>query len=388
VFITLTASLAPWQQAIAQEARPDPIKIFGDYRLRLEVQDRSDSPDQAMLLSASTRVGFETPLNDALTALLEFEGVSPIARTISASASSPIEGAGIEVNRAQVSLDAGALNLVIGRQAISWDDERLVGTIAFRQNQQSFDAVTARYISPTWTLEASQVWRVNKVDAFAANRQEQSSGATLLRLSSSSPLGWLSLYGGQIGQSLDRDRLAGNSRTVGISLDGRRPIGAVTLLWKLDGAEQSIGRHSANTASPGYRRARFSVEGSRTAVSFGREVLDTDRGASFQPTLGSKRSFQGFAGVFARTPDFGVADTHLELRSVIGNFTPISNLSVLVRAHNFRSASGDMPLGSELDAGIAATLGVHRLSVEFAQFESQGFASDSRALWFTVGRRF
>ncbi len=60
---------------------------------------------------------------------------------------------GIELNTLNVNYRSAQWQLIVGRQRIDWDNQRFIGGNAFWQNEQTFDALTARWF---WG-EASQL---------------------------------------------------------------------------------------------------------------------------------------------------------------------------------------------------------------------------------------
>jgi hypothetical protein len=52
----------------------------------------------------------------------------------------------VEANRVQIQYRTKPLIVTLGRQRINLDDQRFVGSVAWRQNEQTFDAVRVEYM--------------------------------------------------------------------------------------------------------------------------------------------------------------------------------------------------------------------------------------------------
>ncbi|MEL0212519.1 MAG: alginate export family protein, partial [Novosphingobium sp.] len=53
------------------------------------------------------------------------------------------DGESIDLNRAQIMYKVKDFALTVGRQRINLDDQRFIGSVGWRQNEQTFDAVRA-----------------------------------------------------------------------------------------------------------------------------------------------------------------------------------------------------------------------------------------------------
>nr|MBP8245479.1 alginate export family protein [Phenylobacterium sp.] len=141
-------------------------------RLLLEVRARYEGVDQtktAVLRDAGqaftvrTRLGWETADFKGFKGLIEFEDVRQIgperfAVNVPGALTPPLNGADkvrypivndpdvTELNRAQLTWSpSAALQVTAGRQRILLDDQRFVGNVGWRQDEQTFDSVRADF---------------------------------------------------------------------------------------------------------------------------------------------------------------------------------------------------------------------------------------------------
>ena len=120
-----------------------------DTRLRYERATQRDRLNDAQAVTLRARGGIEVSPLDRLSVLVEGEGVVALVEafddTIGATDDRPIvaDPEALELNRARMILEATDwARLTVGRQHVSLDDERFIGIVDFRQNQQTYDALT------------------------------------------------------------------------------------------------------------------------------------------------------------------------------------------------------------------------------------------------------
>jgi len=70
-----------------------------------------------------------------------------------------------ELNQAYVQYKSGALTAIGGRQRITLDDQRFVGNVGWRQNEQTYDALTLKG-SPRQGVQPHYPWIANANRVF------------------------------------------------------------------------------------------------------------------------------------------------------------------------------------------------------------------------------
>lgn len=76
-----------------------------------------------------------------------------------------------ELNQAYIQYSDFGVTLKVGRQAINLDEQQFVGGVAWRQNQQTFDAATLLYKNDVVDLHYSYVNQVNRIFGSDATGQ-------------------------------------------------------------------------------------------------------------------------------------------------------------------------------------------------------------------------
>jgi hypothetical protein len=378
--------------ALAQadtEAAPQAV-LRVETRARYEWADDANTDPASEALTIRVRPSLELAFSPQISLLGEIEA---IAAVLPGQRNGFLNGTGapaiadaevFELNRLQIEwAPVETLSLTLGRQRISLDDERFIGTVDFRQNQQTYDAITGAWQLPgNAVLHAGYIWRVGRV--LGPDRPDGvfESDSVFANLAVPVPGGQASLYH----YDFDLDDRAGSRshlRTTGISWRGRRLIGDLGLAWELAFARQAqAGR------TPVFWRAGASIDRGELEFAVRLERLGNDDGTAFQTPLATLHRFQGAADLFLVTPPQGITD--FEARAIwrIGSLGPARATSLALQFNRFDPATGSGRLGEEWGAELATSLAGNRLSLAASAYRADRFASDTRRLWLTISRDF
>jgi len=138
--------------ANAQETFVDAIKAgtpILELRARFEEVQQAGRANEGEQASLRTRAGWQTGKWNGLQALVEFDDVRDLAAERYDSGINGKTSYGqifdpevTELNRLQLSWKANdAFTATIGRQRLNIGDQRFIGSVAWRQDEQTFDAV-------------------------------------------------------------------------------------------------------------------------------------------------------------------------------------------------------------------------------------------------------
>jgi len=157
VYFLLSAS-APiiGLSAAAAQAQEVVFKPIVEARLRYETVDQAgpaplSSSRDANAVTMRLRAGGEIS-KGPWALLVEGEGTLAIDEDYNSGVNGktlyPIvpDPENVEANRVQIQYRTKPLIVTVGRQRINLDDQRFVGSVAWRQNEQTFDAVRVEYI--------------------------------------------------------------------------------------------------------------------------------------------------------------------------------------------------------------------------------------------------
>jgi hypothetical protein len=386
--IALAASEAHAQElgvpvAIADGVTVDPILAA---RLRYEAVDQANLPDEADAVTLRARAGLE--LKAAGFSLLA-EGEGSWALSDSYNDTLPGNGAEpypvvadpetFELNRLQIAYAKDGTGITLGRQRINLDNQRFVGAVGWRQNEQTFDAVRGQARIGPVVLDAS--YAIAQRTAFGDDSPNEHFDGEFVLVNGGLDLQVVDAKA--FVYLVDYDtRFAFSSQTYGVLLSGEI---AIPRIGKLTGTA-SYARQSDYGANPvgydaGYWNAQLALAAFGFVLSAGYEELGSDRGmAAFQTPLATLHAFNGWAELFLTTPANGLRDHY----AGIGKTFAVPSLPALradVTYHSYDSDFGGLDYGTEWDASFGFKLGPVALLAKYATYDAAAFGTDTEKLW-------
>ena len=365
-----------------------------DLRARYEFVD-DDNPaltEDANALTAKLRLNYRTAAWQRISAFVEFDHVLHVVDdfnsgggTSPGKTSYPVvaDPSGPDLN--QLYLDIGLATdwtLRAGRQRILLDNQRFVGGVGWRQNEQTYDGLTlAGRLAPAIGLSYTYANRVRRIfgDDVPAGRAR----ADIHLLHASAGLGddWtLSPYF----YHLDYDETANaanSTSTAGLRLAGKFPAAGRPVALALDYARQTDAGGNPVDYDADYALAELHWNATDVVgIGGGFERLSGDAstpGAAFRTPLATLHKFQGWADKFLATPGAGIDDLYLTVTVNAGGWKLAGNW------HEFEAEDGGVDYGSELDISASRSLGNSTaVLVKAAFFDADSPAfSDTTRLW-------
>nr|WP_233243431.1 MULTISPECIES: alginate export family protein [unclassified Caulobacter] len=390
-------------------------KIIMEIRARYESVDQTRTAtlkDQASALTVRTRLGWETADFMGFRGLVEFEdvrqaGEEHYAVNVPGATTAPLNGADkarypvvndpdvTELNRLQLIWTPGAfLQVTAGRQRILLDDQRFVGNVGWRQDEQTFDGVRADFA--LGRVKGTYAY-INHVNRILGELRDWDSDSHLLNVTWS-PAEALRLQG--FVYALDFGNSAINSSiTKGGKASGKTWVGLYQLAYNATFARQSD--YHGNTAAYELDYVSGDIAGTFDiyTAKLGYESLEGNGTRGFTTPLATVHAFNGWSDAFVSTggnKSFadGLEDLNFSI-NVKPRFrrTYFFNSDVLVRYHDFNDQKTGADLGHEWGVQFTAAL-TTKLSIQFkyADFEREKTlplgtltppASRSKA-WFTL----
>ena len=295
---------------------------------------------------------------------------------------------GTDLNQALVRYTGiDKLELGFGRQRITRGNQRYIGGRAWRQNEQTFDAVSAAYgVGTPFQAYYAYAFQVNlpvgpdsgtppatfdsNIHLFDA-RYEASDA---LRLT-----GYAYLI-----DLKDADSLS--NATLGIRLEGSVvPADGWDLSYVADyGSAEDYGDNPVSYDSD-YYQLEATLRWRRLLHVAGLEVLggSAGPGGGFRTPLGTLHRIQGLAdrfvaGSFAGLDD-GLQDLYLSasVQALGGEF--------LLRYHDFSAERGGADYGTEFDASASWSFADHYDVLAWASYDADTFSFDLSKFWLQLG---
>ncbi|MBY6204983.1 alginate export family protein [Halomonas denitrificans] len=370
--------------------RADEAGWFADARYRFEWVDEQSFDEDATASTLRSRLAYRTPRHNG------FELLAELSNIVAIGADDYNAGAGATPNRTRFPVVAdpedtrlarawlawtssAGTRIQAGRQRIKLDDDRFVGNVGWRQNEQTYDGVTLRRAIGDWSLFYGWVGRVNRIFASDLDAGRHDHRTHLLNFSRDLASGHrLATY---LYQIEDREQPSLSNRTLGLRYAGRTEWGERPVRWLAEAALQSDAGDAAPVDySAGYFRVEVgTVLASTLSPRIGFERLGGSRrpGRAFRTPLATLHAFNGWADRFLVTPDGGLDDLYAGLGGRAGRLT------WQLTAHEFRAEAGGDRYGRELDASLVIPLFESTsLLIKAARFESDSAAfRDVTKVW-------
>jgi hypothetical protein len=402
VAIALVAVTSFWCSAEAEDAASQnqieaafmaSKPLFG-LRLRYETADQDGFAEAAEALTYRVRAGLETGTAFDTSFLIEFEHVDDLIddynSTINGKTGFPVvpDPRGTELNRFQITnTSLPGTRTTLGRQRIVLDDSRFVGNVGFRQNEQTFDAIRFQNTSfGNLVLDAAYLNQVNRIFGDDSPVGRWHGDSYLLNATHPTPLGKLAAFA----YLIDMDESGGMnaSQTFGARLSGNQAL----TVGKIEYAASIARQDDYGSSNTEYSAEYYSAEGKYVAEYFnfglGIEILGGDTQSGFQTPLATLHKFQGWADKFLSTPATGVEDVYAQAGYSLGNVGALSGVKLLAVYHDFSAETGGGHYGDEIDLLATAQWRKVNLSVKYANYTADEFASDTRKVWFEVDYDF
>ncbi len=357
-----------------------------NFRYRFEGVDQDGKSEDAAASTLRSRYTFVSGSTSGFSMGLETDYVSVIGpedynSTANGRTAYPVvaDPDGFDLNQAYIKYKSGALAATFGRQRIALGDQRFVGGVAWRQNEQTYDA--ARFVysaSPTLSVDYALVMNVNRIFGpdDGAQPADWESESHLLTATKKFAGGhkmsaFAYLLDFQNGNGLPNSN-ATYGLTYGGSLAGMKVSAKVAT--QSDYADNPID-YDASMYMVSLSKSFAGITG-----SVGFESLGSDDGLmGFRTPLATLHKFQGTADKFLVTPAAGVEDVFVGVAGSIGK------LKLAATWHDLSAAETSADYGSELD--LVATLPLNKkasVQLKYADFQSDGFATDTSKVWLTV----
>lgn len=369
-FLALPAAL------VAGDAGSDFLakgKLSLNARLRYEGVEQTGLLDAAAL-TLRTRVGFTTGDYAGFKASVEGEnilaadgdrynqsGLNPVAarRAVVGDPDSS------EINQAWLSYTTGKTAATIGRQRLVLDNQRFIGDVGWRQNQQTFDGfVVQDKTLDHATLTYAYLDRINRVLGERHPQGHWNSKSHVLNAARAGLPGGGTLV--VYGYWLDFANSSANScATWGASYTGARKLSdTAKLAFRAELAGQTDHGSSKLDYQARYWLAEAGVTGKPGSASLGHEVLGSDNNIGFKTPLATLHAFNGWSDLFLATPAAGLVNTYVK-----GTANLPEGFAFTAFYHWFEADANRTKFGQEFDAMLTRKFGQYvTAAVKYADF--------------------
>lgn len=412
LLLCLAASiLAPIAQAQAGDSSDLITKgvFYGDIRYRYESVDQDGPAPITAEAHASTlrvRTGFKTGIYQNFQALIESDLVANLGDdhyndglnglTQYPLIADPETG---EMNQLWLSW-TGLPDTTIkaGRQVINLDNQRFIGSVGWRQNDQTFDALSVENKSvKDLSLMYAYIRTVNRI--FGNDHPQGNwDGPVHIAHATYNYAPWLSVTG--YGYWMDFDLApTSSSRTLGLRLTGETILNDK---WKLsyeaEAATQSNHGNSTADYDESYYHLSPALKCDGWSLGLGYESLGGDGAAAFQTPLATLHAFNGWTDKFLTTPANGLEDKYAKISyKVSGTGRWLDNTVLDIAYHEYDAGNTNSNYGSEWNLQASRTFKTEQdtypfkewsISLKYADYNAEDLFTDTQKIWFTLGTKF
>jgi hypothetical protein len=392
VIIAVAAGIAAGDVSAIEAARSSSPDCLGDFRYRFEWVDEDGFDRNARASTLLSRLTCRAGLGERFDVLVEGSNVLALGSDHYNPVGDPdrsrfpVVADPEDTRLARFSLRwliAEGVDLSAGRHRIKLDNDRFIGNVGWRQNEQTYDSIRLQVRRDRWTLFYAYVDRVHRVfdQDLPIGRHDHRSH--LLNASAQVASGHTLLaYFYEID---NRDAPGLANATAGLRYSGSDEWNDLGVDWLAEFAYQQDTGRAPVDYSARYLHAEATAT-VRPAVSFraGFERLEGDRrpGRAFRTPLATLHAFNGWADRFLTTPDGGLDDYYIGLLGQYGN------AKWQLIGHEFRSEVGNDRFGREVDASVAFPLAWDiKVLLKAAYFLAAGDTPfrDATKLWVQLG---
>lgn len=372
--------------------------FFGELRYRYQSTRQDGFANEAQANTLRADLGFETGLYKDFTARLDFQTVQHIGaedfndlenhQAAYPIVADPVKGRFREAWVMWTGLPDTRLKA--GRQEITLDNQRFVGNLDFRQNDQTFDAGTALW-SPldNFDLQYSDISNVNRPAGPGY------SGHTHLLHAAYAPAEWLRVAG--YGYFIDiRQAPALSSQTYGLQASGAKALTKdLEFDYLAEYARQSDYAGNPDNYLLHYWHLRPSLLWKNVTAQLGYESLGGNGTDAVQTPLGDLHEFNGWADMFQTTPPDGLHDRYVRFSYRLDGPVWLKDTSLDAIYHDYTADRTSARYGCEWDFQAQRHFTADSwltkdwtLSAQFATYRADMLFRDADKLWLSVDTRF
>lgn len=361
-------------------------KVNASLRYRLETVDQDGIAEDAAANTVKGRITVKTGQVSNWNAVVEFDYVGELFNkdyndTINGKTNYPVvaDPSGSDLNQAFLQYTASKdTNVRFGRQRINHNNQRFVGGVAWRQNEQTFDGIRIQSkFGNGVSIDYSYAYNVNRIFGSRSPGGDQNTNLHMFNAAYSPAKGHkLAVFGYHM--DFD-DALALSNQTFGVDYNFKTKVGGVGYGFHASYASQSDAADSPFDYSTDYFAIDGSVKFSGVTLSAGYEVLGSDNGRGFITPLATLHKFNGWTDKFLGTPGTGLEDVWFKAATKVGE------VALAAVYHQFDAEEGSADYGNEL--GLVANYQPSKnytITAKYATYDAETHASDTDKFWLQI----
>ena len=351
-------------------------------RVRFESVSQDNALSDADALTGQLRAGLTWKPDADWTVLVDAEAIVDLSGdynnlTNGESGYSVVaDPDGAELNRAQLSYGGfDKTSITLGRQRIKLDNDRFIGNVGWRQNEQTFDGLTVsnKAIENT-VITAGLLTRAHRILGDDHPNGNIDLTAPIVNINykgieNTTIVGYGYFFGFD-------DNPENGHKTIGLRASHRLTLADVPVKLSLEYAKQTPYSDGADSNDADYLRIEASATFKPLTIAVGRETLGGDGSYGFQTPFATGHAFNGWSDVFLATPANGVEDSFVSFSAKVAGV----NLRSIF--HSFSSDNAGIDYGSEIN--LIATRKFNSSwsgGLKLASYDADDYAVDTDKVW-------
>lgn len=405
---TATSESGDWRQSIPNTGLTKG-RVWFDTRYRFERVEQPTFVNPARASTLRLRPGLESGYVHGFRVGVEGDFIVEVGgddfnNTINGRTNFPVvvDVESAEVNQAYIeSHHLPGVVLTGGRYRKNIDNMRYIGSVGWRQNDQTFDGATANItVLPNTEIFYGYIGNVNRIFSDRARDGAPNDGNlesnTHLLNAKVKKLPALNAVLTGYAYLIDiKDRVGLSNASYGVHLKGKQKItDGVTFNYYAEYAHQQDYGSQPVSYDADYVRLAPGLTFFGLTTTFVYEKLGSDNGLiAFQTPLATGHVFNGFADVFLATPATGMKDYFIDITYKAANLPDglkfLNGLVLKAQYHEFRSDIGNIDFGREFD--FYAKMPIHKSAYaefKYADYRAENFAVDTEKFIFGLGYKY
>ena len=374
-------------KSITEALSDSTVKV--SFRARYEGVDEDGAAGaadkDASALTVKSRVTLNTGAYQGLSLGLEVDNVTALVDdyndlTLDYSGSDSVvaDPEITDINQAYIKYAKGDFKATGGRQRILHNNQRFVGGVGWRQNEQTYDGVRLQYqANDSVSFDYSYIHNANRIFADAKKGADLGGNFHFLsvpfKINKNHKITAFAYL-------LDFDTATALSTdTYGALYNGK--FGSVFV--NASAASQSDAGDNTSSFTATYLNAEVGSKFGSVTVLGGYELLGSDNGVGFSTPFATLHKFQGWADKFLGTPGEGVQDIYVTAK------TKVQDIKLSATYHNLTSDTDSKDWGNELDLVAAYKIDKnYGVLVKYANYSADDKSTDTNKLWIQATAKF
>lgn len=381
---------------------------IADLRLRFEDVNQVPLQEDAKAITLRARLGFQTRPFWNTSLLAEGNFLIPLNDryrpdpAVASATQFPVvaDPRDHEINRlALLSTALPQTTVTFGRQRIQLDDQRFIGSVPWRQDEQTFDAlrIVNRTI-PGLTFDVTYVDRVHRVYTEDSPQGTYTGSIFLGNVSYQTPIGKLTGFayllsldpltafpGLSAAAAAALNPVLASTSTYGGRFSGDQTYGMVKVGYAASYATQQQRGRNPYAFENRYYLAEVSAGIGPVTATVGDEVMQGNGTIGFATPLATTHAFDGWADKFLTTPANGLENRYVSLAWLWPIAGPFKSLAFKAIYRSFAPQHSAGDYGSEWDFQLSRKWGRFTPALVLADYRAAArtpvaLARDTRKL--------